>query len=101
MIGRLRNPPVDVERLRAMWADPAFTRSEIARDLGLTLGQLQGAVIRAGLPVRPRVRRTGSMADLSVEEIWRRAAEVKARALEGMRRESLSATEKRLARERR
>lgn len=100
MRGRVRCPEVDLDRLRAMWADPDLTRAEIARDLGLTYGQLQGAVNRAGLPNRPSVHRSGSMKELTVEEIWRRAAEVKARSLEGMRRETNKATEQRLERER-
>ena len=99
MRGRVRCPEVDLERLRAMWADPDLTRAEIARDLGLTYGQLQGWVNRAGLPNRPSVHRSGSMQELTVEEIWRRAAEVKAASIEGMRRETDKATERRLERE--
>jgi hypothetical protein len=39
------------------------------------------------------------MQELTVEEIWRRAAEVKAASIEGMRRETDKATERRLERE--
>lgn len=99
MRGRVRCPEVDLERLRTLWADPDLTRAEIARDLGLTYGQLHGAVTRAGLPRRPSVHRSGSIEDLTVEEIWRRAAEVKARSIDGMRRETDKATERRLERE--
>ena len=54
---------VDVPRLFALWNDTAYTRVEIARELGLTERQLQSSAERHGLGPRGCCRRAFSMED--------------------------------------
>jgi len=54
---------VDVPRLFALWHDTAYTRVEIARELGLTEKQLQSSATRHGLGPRGCCHRAFSMQD--------------------------------------
>ena len=70
---------VDVARLFALWNDESLTRSEVARELGVTAGQLTRLAGRHGLAPRARQHRAFSRADPTPDEIVRRAAECRER----------------------
>jgi transposase-like protein len=79
---------IDAARLFALWADQSLTRAEVARELGVTAGQLTRLAGRHGLPARARKRRAFSMADPTPDEIAKRAAECRARHMEQRRNET-------------
>jgi transposase-like protein len=70
---------IDVARLFALWNDEQMTRAEVARELGVTAGQLARLAGRHGLAARGRKHRAFSMADPTPDEIERRAAECRER----------------------
>jgi len=94
-----RRPEIDVERLRSLWAEETLTQAEIARELGLSHGQLDYCVRKAGLPRRAKRSRCHSMEHLTEFEIWRRAAIQRQKSLARMASETEAQTVKRLERE--
>ena len=59
---------VDVPKLFRLWNDSDYTRSEIARELGLTDKQLQSSASRHGLGPRGACHRAFSMEDAESPE---------------------------------
>jgi hypothetical protein len=69
----------EVARLFCLWNESSKTRAEIARELGVTAGQLTKLASRHGLGPRGRQHRAFSMDDPTPEQIEERAAECRAR----------------------
>jgi len=92
---------IDVARLFALWNDESLTRAEVARELGVTAGQLTRLASRHGLGARGRTHRAFSMADPTPDEIARRAAAIRARKLAELAAEPLEVTQQRVAAQRR
>ena len=82
-----RRVQYSVTELFRLWADSRLTRAEIARELGVTAGQLTLLAGRHGLAARGRQHRAFSMADPTPEEIAERAAECRARHMAQRRAE--------------
>lgn len=68
----------DIDRLRAMWANHELTQNEIRRAMRMSPRTLTALVKRHGLPPRKRRFRSGQFVEIPVEEIYRRAAELRA-----------------------
>ena len=92
---------IDVARLFSLWNDESLTRAEVARELGVTAGQLTRLASRHGLGARGRTHRAFSMADPTPDEIARRAAAIRARKLAELAAEPLEVTQQRVACQRR
>ena len=86
---------VDAARLFAVWNDESLTRAEVARELGVTAGQLTRLAGRHGLAPRGRKHRAFSMADPTPDEILSRAAECRERHYAQRRAETDEASTKR------
>jgi len=83
---------VDVPMLFRLWGDMTLTRVEVARQLGLTEGNLTRLAARYGLGPRGRQHRAFSMDDPTPDEIAHRAAECRARHMELRRKEDVLVT---------
>lgn len=81
-----------VPDLFRLWADESLTRSEIARELGVTAGQLTLLASRHALGPRGRHHRAFSMDDPSPDEIAARAAECRERHYAQRRAEDINNT---------
>ena len=86
---------IDVARLFSLWHDESLTRAEVARELGVTAGQLTRLASRHGLGARGRTHRAFSMTDPTPDEIARRAAECRERHYAQRRAETDEASTKR------
>jgi len=92
---------IDVARLFSLWNDESVTRAEVARELGVTAGQLTRLASRHGLGARGRTHRAFSMADPTPDEIVRMAAAIRAKNLAELAAEPLEVTQQRVAFQRR
>jgi transposase-like protein len=88
---------VDVASLFRLWNDESMTRAEIARELGVTAGQLTRLASRHGLGVRGRKHRAFSMTDPSPDEIERLKAELKAKHIQERMREDVTNTQSKVS----
>ena len=96
-----RRVQYSVPDLHRLWADESLTRAEIARELGVTAGQLTLLASRHGLPARGRQHRAFSMADPTPDEIAARAAECRERHMAQRRAEDVGSTQSKASKWRR
>lgn len=78
---------VDVQLLFQLWADKKLTKTEIARQIGVTESGLDALAKRHKLPYRGRKQRAFSIVDPTPEEIAERALECRLKHLAEKRRE--------------
>lgn len=78
---------VDVPLLFKLWADKGLTKTEIARQLGITERGLDVLAKRHKLPSRGRKHRAFSITDPTPEEIAARALECRRKHLAAKRLE--------------
>ena len=64
-----RRVEVDVPKLFRLWSDDGMTRTEIARELGVTASQLTLLASRHSLRARKRQQRAFTMCDPTPEEL--------------------------------
>lgn len=79
---------VDVQLLFKLWADKKLTKTEIARQIGVTESGLDVLAKRHKLPYRGRKQRAFSMVDPTPEEIAARALECRLKHLAAKRSET-------------
>jgi hypothetical protein len=91
---------VDVPMLFRLWGDMTLTRVEVARQLGLTEGNLTRLAARYGLGPRGRQHRAFSMDDPTPDEIAERARECRERHMAQRRAETATATDSKLSKRR-
>lgn len=91
---------VDVPMLFRLWGDMTLTRAEVARQLGLTDGNLTRLAARHGLGPRGRQHRAFSMDDPTPDEIAERARECRERHMAQRREETATATDSKLSKRR-
>lgn len=78
---------VDVQLLFRLWADKSLTKTEIARQVGVTERGLDVLATRHKLPYRGRKQRAFSIVDPTPEEIAERALECRLKHLAAKRLE--------------
>ena len=68
----------DIDRLRALWADSDLTQNDIRRAMRVSPRTLVALVREYRLPARRRPRREGQFVEIPEDEIYRRAAAIRA-----------------------
>lgn len=68
----------DVDMLRRLWSDHSLTKNDIRRQMRIGSRTIDKLAEKYGLPKRQRLRRQGQFEEIEVDEIYRRAAAIRA-----------------------